>query len=122
MQKPEFEHIRTTMIDDVVLVEILSKNLLGAELAQDLGDELAAVASQDWAKRMLLDFGRTTYLSSTCFGVLVKLVHKAQAKGRQIMFCNMLPEVRIGADILGLAKFAEIHDDQKSALKAFTHD
>ncbi len=122
MQKPEFEHIRTSMIDNVVLVEILSKNLLGAELAQDLGNELAAVASQDWAKRMLLDFGRTTYLSSTGFGVLVKLVNKAQAEDRQVKFCNMLPEVRVGADIIGLGKFAEIHDDQKSALKAFTHE
>ena len=122
MSTAVFHHIRTSMIEDVVLIEILSKGLIGPEVAEELEVELLSVASQEWAKRMLIDLQRTEYLSSTGFAVLVKLVKQAKANGQEINFCGMRPEVRIGADIVGLGTFVSINDTEKQALDRFSPD
>ena len=119
MSTPQFEHIRLSMVGDVVLIELITKNIQGPTLAQELGAELAIVTAQDWARRLLVDFRRVAYLSSTGFAVLFKLVTRAKAEGRQVKLCGMEPGVRLGAEIVGLDKVVEIHPDEKSALRAF---
>jgi anti-anti-sigma factor len=119
MSAPEFQHIRMSMVKDVVLVEIVSTNLQTPKPAQELGAELNQVAQQDWAKRMLVDFRKIRYLSSTGFAVLFGLVTRAKAAGREVKFCNMDPDVRVGADIVGLPGLVEIHESEESALRAF---
>jgi len=121
MSAPEFQHIRLSMLkDDIVLVEIVTKNLQGPQLAQELGAELTQVTQQEWANRLLVDCHRIRYLSSTGFAVLFSLVRQFNQAKRQLKFCNMEPELRIGADIVGLDKVAEIHESQDSAIRAFS--
>jgi anti-anti-sigma factor len=120
MSSPQFQHIGMSMVDDVALVEILTKDPHGPKLAQELGDELALVIVQEWAKRLLVDFRRVNFLSSTGFASLFKLVSDAKAAGRQVKFCNMAPAVRLGADVAGLDKVVEIHESEGSALRAFS--
>jgi anti-anti-sigma factor len=106
-------------VKDVVLVEIISKDLQGPDAARALGAELSLVSAQEWAKRLLVDFKRIAYLSSTGFAVLFKLVNQFVAKGGQIKLCNMEAGIRLGAEIVGLDKLVEIHDSEASALAAF---
>jgi anti-sigma B factor antagonist len=119
MSSANVPHIKTTMAGDVAVVEVLTRELKFPAVAQELGAELSLVAAQDWAKRLLINLNRVKYLSSTGFGVLVNVVRKARIEGRQVKFCNLDPEVRIGADIIGLDKVAEIYDTEPAALKAF---
>src|SRR5205814_2421793 len=102
MSTADFQHIRASMVKEVAVVEITNKDLRVPELAQELGRELYTVAAQEWAKKLLVDLRHVRYLSSTGFAVLVKLVTEAGAQGRQVKFCNIDPDVRIGADIIGL--------------------
>src|SRR5262245_50861621 len=120
MSKPEFTHLKLSSVGDVVLVEIVTTNILGPALAQELGTELSQVIAQDWAKRLLLDFHKVAYLSSTGFAVLFRVVTQANAKGQQIKLCSMDPAVELGAGIVGLNKVVEIHRTQESALEAFS--
>jgi len=120
MSTVDFEHIKTNMVGDVAVVEVLSKELRFPDQCQEAGKELYLVAGQDWAKKLLVNLGRTRYLCSTGFGILLNLVKQAKADGREIKFCEMDPDVRIGADIIGLDKVAEIHPSEYSALKAFS--
>jgi anti-anti-sigma factor len=120
MSKPEFTHLNLSSVGDVVLVEIVTTNIQGPALAQELGTELSHVIAQDWAKRLLLDFRKVDYLSSTGFAVLFRVVTQAKAKGQQIKLCSMDPAVELGAGIVGLNKLVEIHQTQESALKAFS--
>jgi len=108
------------MVNDVALAEILTKDLHGPKLAQELGDDLALVIAQEWATRLLLDFRRVGFLSSTGFASLFKLVSDARAAGRQVKFCNMAPAVRLGAEVAGLDRVIEIHESEGSALRAFS--
>jgi anti-sigma B factor antagonist len=120
MSTPEFEHIRLSMVGDVVLIEVTTKDIQGPKLAQELGTELAQVSAQEWAKRLLLDFHMVNYLSSTGFAVLFRVASQGNAKGQHIKFCSMEPAVELGADIVGLNKVIEIHQTQQSALNAFS--
>jgi len=120
MSTADFQHLKVSMVKEVAVIEITHKDLRGPDAAQALGAELYMVGAQDWAKKILVDFRHVRYLISTGFAVLVKLVSQANDSGRQVQFCNMDPDVRIGADIVGLGKIVGIHDSEASAMRAFT--
>jgi anti-anti-sigma factor len=119
MSNPEFQHMQMATVKDVTVIEIISKNLQGPKAAQELGGELAQVTAQSWAKRLLLDFRQTRYLSSTGFAVLFRIARDAKAKGIEIKICGMSDGVQLGAEIVGLTKVVELYPDQRSALQAF---
>jgi anti-anti-sigma regulatory factor len=119
MSSLNFQHLGLSMVCEVALVELLTKDLQGPKAGQELGSELALVLAQDWARRILVDFRRTQFLSSSGFAALFKLVSQARADGRQVKFCSMAPGLLIGAEVVGLPKVVEIHDSQTAALKSF---
>jgi anti-sigma B factor antagonist len=116
---PEFQHLKLSRVYDVVVVEIVSKDLQGPAAARELGAELSLVSAQDWAKQLLLNFSRIKYLSSTGFAVLFKLVSQFAATGGRLRICNLDPAVRLGAEIVGLDKVVDIYDSEAAALAAF---
>ena len=119
MPAADFQHLRLSMVMDVAVVEIRTRDLQGPMLAQELGTELALVAAQEWARRLLVDFRRVTHLGSTGFAALSKLLSRARAEGREVRLCGMENGVRLGAEIVGLQKLVEIHDDEATALRTF---
>ena len=119
MSSPDFQHLRLSMVKDVAVVEIRTRDLQGPMLARELSAELALVTAQEWARRLLVDFRRVTYVSSTGFAALFKLVSRTRAEGREVKLCGMETGVRLGAEIVGLQKLVEIHDDEAAALRTF---
>jgi anti-anti-sigma regulatory factor len=119
MATRDFQHLRLNMVGDVALIEVLTRNLQGPKAGLELGSELARVLAQDGARRILLDFRRAAFLSSSSFAALFKLVNKARADGRVVKFCSMAPGVLAGAEVVGLPKIVEIHRDQLSGLQSF---
>ena len=119
MPDPQFQHLKLSMVKDVAVVEICTKELQGVQLAQELDHELTVVMAQDWAGRILIDFRKVGYLSSTGFAAIFKLLSRAKAEGREVKLCGMDTGVRLGAEIVGLQKLVEIHDDEAAALRTF---
>jgi anti-sigma B factor antagonist len=119
MAEPAFNHIRLSTVGDVVVIELVTKDIQGPTMAQQLGTELQHVLAQDWAKRLVLDFAKVAYFSSTAYAVTFRTVLDAQKKGIEIKLCGMDGAVELGAGIVGLDKVAEIHATQKQALGAF---
>jgi anti-anti-sigma factor len=119
MAEAQFQHLSLSMVKDVAVAEITTRDIQGPQLAQELGRELAAVLAQEWARKVLLNFGRVAYLSSTGFAVIFKLVSQAREEGREIRLCGMEHGVKLGAEIVGLPQVVAIHDDESSALHAF---
>ncbi len=120
MATTEFQHVRLSMLGDVALVEIRTRDLQDHRTGLELGFELARVLDLDRARRILLDFRRAAFMSSTSFAALFKLVNQARASGREVRFCSMAPDVLAGAEVVGLPKIVQIHQDQAAGLKAFT--
>ncbi len=119
MASPDFQHLALSMVGDVALVELRTKDLQGPRAGQELGNELAMVLAQDWARRIVVDFRRTAFLSSSGFAALFKLVSRAREDGRQLKFCGFAPGMLIGAEVVGLPKVVEFHETQDAALKSF---
>ena len=119
MADADFQHLKLSMVKDVAVVEIHTKDIHGPQLAQELGHELALVTAQDWAKKLVIDFHRVGFLSSTGFAAIFKLVSRAKAEGREVKLCGMEHAVQLGAEIVGLPKVVEIHDDEAAALRTF---
>jgi anti-sigma B factor antagonist len=90
----KFQHIKTCMVDDVAVVEVLAGELRFPHQARELGDELALVVGQVWASRLVIDMRHTKYLSSTGFAILVGLVKQTRKLNHEIKFCNFDPQVR----------------------------
>jgi anti-anti-sigma factor len=121
MSASEFQHIRLSMLnDDIILVELLTRDLQGPTFARQFGAELREVVQKDSANRLLVNFRRVRRLCSTGFAVLFGVVRQVKETGRQIKFCGMTPELKLGADVVGLTKVAEIVDDQETAVREFT--
>jgi hypothetical protein len=94
MPDADFQHIRASMVNDVAVIEIGTREVQGMKLAQELGAELALVRAQEWARRLVVNFVRVGSLSSTGFAALFKPVSRAKAEGRQVKFCGMEPGER----------------------------
>jgi anti-sigma B factor antagonist len=122
MSTVDFQHITTSMVGEVAAVEILAKELRFPLQAQELETELTLIAGQDWAKQLLVNMKHVKYVSSTGFATLFKLVKQAQDQGGKVKFCNLDPEVRIGADFIGLDKVASLYGTQHEAVKAFAEE
>ena len=60
----EFEHIRLSEVNGIVLIEILSGDVQGPERAQKFSAELSSVANDQSEQPILLDMRRCEYLSS----------------------------------------------------------
>jgi anti-sigma B factor antagonist len=114
-----FEHIRLSKINDVVLIEIMSCDVQGPDRAQKFSAELISVADQESPQPLLLDMQRCGYFSSMGYAALFKLVKQAKERQRPVKFCNMHPDVKVGADIIGLYHVVETYDSRESALEAF---
>jgi anti-anti-sigma factor len=119
MAEPAFKHIRLSTVGDVVVIELVTTHIQVPAMAQELSTELQHVLAQDWAKRLVLDFAKVAYFSSTAYAVTFRTVLDAQKKGIEIKLCGMDGAVELGAGIVGLDKVAEIHSTLKQALEAF---
>ena len=65
MTTAHFQHIKTSMVDEVAVVEVLPKELRFPPQAHELGEELSLVGRQEWAKQLLVNMKHIKYLNST---------------------------------------------------------
>jgi anti-anti-sigma factor len=114
-----FNHLRLGKIGDVLLVEIVSKEIQGPDLAKEFIGELTEAVGQDYDQPILVDLGRVRYLSSMGYSALFKMVKCAKERRRPIRFCNMHEDVRVGAEAVNMPLVVEIHESAAAALEAF---
>ena len=122
MSTPAYQHFKPYLDGDVVVVEMTSREIRGPEAAQEVGQEIAAFIDQSGAKRFVLNFAKVQFLSSTAFAMLLNLWKKVDAQGGKLKVCNLIPEVRLGADILQVGRVIQIHEDEETAVASFGGD
>ncbi|MDG3006968.1 STAS domain-containing protein [Paludisphaera mucosa] len=116
---PEFELLSLNMVGDVAVAQVTTHELRFPNQAQALSYELGLVVGQDWAAKTLIDLSRVQYVGSTTYAVLVGTVKRAAEMGHLVKLCGLAGEVRVGADIIGLDRIAEIYETEAEALAAF---
>jgi anti-anti-sigma factor len=112
-------HFQWDLVDGVAIVEILSRQINNPHLAQELGGQLKALFETGATKRFLLDFHKTSFMSSTAFATVLGFAKMVSEAGGRVRICSMHPHVRLGADFLRMGEVVPILDDCKTALAAF---
>ena len=81
MSTPDFKHFLLRHVDGIVVIEMLSKDVQGPDLAKEFITELMTVVELDDCKPIVLNLRRTIYFGrSMGFSALFKLVKCARER------------------------------------------
>jgi anti-sigma B factor antagonist len=120
MSTTELKHVALSRQDDIVLIQVTTRGFHAPDAARELSSELERIVGQDWAQKLLVNCDRISFLSSTAFAALVKLVRLCKSSGKQVRFCAMAPEILLGAQIIGLDRLAMIDEKEATAIASFS--
>ena len=107
-------------VGDVAVVKFLDKRILDEQNIQLIGEQLFSLVDDQGKRKILLDFSSVEYLSSAALGKLITLNKRVKGASGQLRLCNIKPEIYEVFEITKLNKVFKIHDEQESALEAFT--
>ena len=94
MSTPDFKHILLRHVDSVVVIEMVTKDIQGPDLATEFIAELMTVVGDEERKPILLNLRRAIHFSSMGYSALFKLVKCAKERQRPVRFCHMHADVR----------------------------
>ena len=84
------------------------------------GEEIAKVAYKlidEGYKVLLLNLGGTKIVNSIGISILIEIIEKMMDKGGRIGFCCLTPVIHKTFQIMGLANYASIFDNEENAVK-----
>lgn len=120
MPAPALKYLKVTDADGVAVVDFVDSGLMyEATLVQQIGDELQSLLAEPGRQRILLDFSKVQYLSSTMLGQLAKLQKAVNTANGQLKITGLGPVLRDTFRIGHFEPLFAIYDDQASALKSF---
>jgi anti-anti-sigma factor len=112
----ESPHVRAETVDEVIVLTLLESEIRTPIVAASVGRDLGMLVDRIGAQPYVLNLKKIKYMSSTAFAMLLNLAKKITTKGGSVKLCEMDPDVRIGADIIGLGKFVPIVAEESVAI------
>ncbi len=106
-------------IRDVTVVNFADASILDAQQVQQIGDELFDLVDNKARRKIVLDFEKVRFLSSSALGVLIAMRKKADLIKGRVVLCNMREDLRKVFKITNLEKMFELYDSEEKALGAF---
>ncbi|WP_165067581.1 STAS domain-containing protein [Paludisphaera rhizosphaerae] len=120
MSAADLKHLNLRDVGDVAVVGFVNSGLMYAtDLVLDIGAELRAVVKDLHKTKILLDFDKVQYLSSTMLAQLAHLEKEVRAAKGQLKMCGLGPVLQDTFHIGRFDSLFDIHPDQASALKSF---
>ncbi|MHC4179220.1 MAG: STAS domain-containing protein [Planctomycetota bacterium] len=106
--------------DDVVVVSFTEVKILDQlaidQVREDFKDLTLQAAS---SRKLLLDFSRVQFMSSSMIGQIVRLQKECKRDKVKLKLCNISPDIAEVFKITGLTKLLDIYKDGAAALAAF---
>src|SRR5262245_59830881 len=90
MSQPSATHL----LCPVVVLTLTDVQITGDELADELRDQMLAVAVQSHCQSVVLDFQKVKFLSSSGFRPLLSLHRLLRQQNGKLMLCGLSPEVQ----------------------------
>src|SRR5438046_3964511 len=84
------------------------------------GEEIANRAYElmdDGVKTLLLNLRETKIVNSIGISILIEIIEKMMDRGGKIAFCCLTPVIHKTFQIMGLANYASIYNDEESAVR-----
>lgn len=104
-------------IKDVTVVQFQESAILDALMIQGISEELNHLVEAQHKQKLLLDFVRVKFLSSSALGILVTLKKKMDAIKGELVICGMNKELRKVFKITNLDKLFKFADDEPGAME-----
>lgn len=87
------------------------------------GEEIARVAYElidDGVRTLLLNLEDTKIVNSIGISILIEIIEKTLEIDGRLAFCCLTPTIAKTFQIMGLAQYAGIYDDENAAVEALT--
>jgi len=111
--------ILTHQMRDVTLVTIGEQALLDTDQVEQLSQALDELIDDRACKRLIVDFAKVRFLSSSALGALIKAHKKSVEIKGQLVLCGLAPEVRRVLSVCRLDKLLRICKTERDALQFF---
>ncbi len=112
----ESPHVRAETVEHVVVLTLLVPEIRTPIMAASVGRDLGELADRIGPRNYVLNLKQTRYMSSTAFAMLFSFAKKITGSGGALKLCELDPDVRIGADIIGLGRFVPIIGEEAVAI------
>jgi anti-anti-sigma factor len=106
------------MIDDVMVVSLLSPDLQEEETVSPVRYELRGLLEEEKVPgRMVIDMGNTRYLSSRAVGVILAHYQGLERVGSTMRVCGVSKEIKPVLDQMRLSMLIDIYPSVEEAVK-----
>jgi anti-anti-sigma factor len=106
------------MIDDVMVVSLLSPDLKEEETVSPVRYELRSLLEEEKVpNRMVIDMGNTRYLSSRAVGVLLAHYQGLERVGSTMRVCGVSKEIKPVLDQMRLSMLIDIYPSVEEAVR-----
>ena len=106
-------------IGGVMVADFTDASILDAQAIEAIGRQLYELVDDQARRKILLDFSRVRFLSSSLLGVLISLQKKSQAIKGQVAICSLRPDLKKPFKITHLDKLFKFYDEEEDALNSF---
>jgi len=110
--------LKTTKINNIIVVSFDGLSRLNAVVAEPLKEELKALFHQPNV-RMIINLEGVKYIDSTGFSIFISLKKTATSMGGQLKLCNLAPEVMHLFEMLQLNYVFQIYSSLDECIKSF---
>lgn len=106
-------------IRDVTIVNFQDASILDTAQIEGIGEELYDLIDNKGRKKLVLDFAKVQFLSSSALGVLLMLQKKATATKSQVVICSLRKDLMKVFELTKLSKLFTFAPDEEKALAHF---
>jgi anti-anti-sigma factor len=107
----------TDRIGDVAIVRVDEARMMYPLLAEFAGAVTGLLEAGD--RKILLDFGKVTYVDSATIGCLMDLYRQTAGKGGALKLAGVQKRVETMLTMTGAHNFLALHADEATALASF---
>jgi anti-sigma B factor antagonist len=111
--------ITTQTSGEILVVGFTDSKILDSQRIEQVGKELQEVVRQAVHKKLLVNFGGVSFMSSAMITKLVMLNKACKAQGIALKFCDVSANVMEVFKITKLNKLFDIQDKEEKAIASF---
>ncbi len=111
--------LMTHQMRDVTVVNLHDSSILDTQQVDELGEELNKLVDERACKKIVIDFSKVKFLSSSALGVLIRMQKKAREIKGRVILCGLKKELLQVFKITSLDKLFEFTDNEEQALAVF---
>jgi anti-anti-sigma factor len=115
-----YHHIAVWKHGGVFVIRFGDHWILDESVIHRIGEELCSVVDQEDCRSLILNFGGVMRLSSSMLGKVVMLKRHTQAKGGDLILCDIGPEIQASLASTGLDHFLDIAESEADALRTIS--